>query len=73
MQKGFDNLVKLIFGLAAGVFVLAIVSSYFGYVIFIAILALAVALLGVFARRYALAQERIRDLNRDLDRARRRP
>ncbi len=73
MQKGFDNLLKLIFGLAAGVFVLALVSQYFGYVIFIVVIALLVAALAMLVRRNARSRERIRDLNRDLDRARRNP
>lgn len=70
-QKFFDNLTKAIFACAAGVLIIAACASYpvvFGLV---ALAALLIAAL-VWQRRQAVAaRDRARDLQRDLDRARR--
>ncbi len=63
---------KIIFALAAVVFLLAIVSSFFGYFVIIAIVAILVAGLGWMLRMRARDRQNLRDLRRDLDHARRR-
>ncbi len=73
MQKFFDNLVKIIFALAAVVFLLAITSMYFGYVLLAGVVAGLIAGVGLLLRARARDRERMRDLRRDLDRARRWP
>ena len=69
-QKLFDNIVKLIFGCAAGVFIIAAFASVpvvFGLV---AIAAVLTAVVMVQRRRTEELRNRNRDLQRDLDRAR---
>lgn len=67
----FEKVYKLFWALVAIVFIMAIVSQFFGYFVFIAILALLVAGFLVLMRRNAELRTRIRDQQRDLDRARR--
>ena len=69
-QKLFDNIVKFIFGCAAGVFIIAALASVpvvFGLIIVAAVL---VAVVVVMRRRTEDLRNRNRDLQRDLDRAR---
>ena len=71
-QKIFDNIIKLIFGCAAGVFIIAALASVpvvFGLV---AVAAVLVAMVLMQRRRAEELRNRNRDLQRDLDRARRR-
>lgn len=73
MQKFLDNLLKIIFAMAAVVFLLAITSMYFGYVLLAGIIAALIAGFGLLLRARTRDRQRIRDLQRDLDRARRWP
>ncbi|MFO0862973.1 MAG: hypothetical protein U0516_04640 [Candidatus Saccharibacteria bacterium] len=73
MQKFYDNLLKLIFAVIGLVFLLAIVSSYFGYILLVAFIAGLVVAVGLLVRARRNDRTRIRDLQRDLDRARRWP
>lgn len=73
MQKFYDNLLKLIFAVIGLVFLLAIVSSYFGYILLVAFIAGLVVAVGLLVRARRSDRTRIRDLQRDLDRARRWP
>lgn len=67
----FDRVYKLFWALVGVVFIMAIVSQFFGYFVFITILALAVAGVAVIMRRNRELRDRNRDLQRDIDRARR--
>jgi uncharacterized membrane protein YccC len=71
MQKFFDNLVKAIFGCAAGVFIIAACASYPVVFGLIAVVIVLVTLLVLQRRRTEDLRARNRDLQRDLDRARR--
>ncbi len=73
MQKFYDNLLKIIFAMAAVVFLLAITSTYFGYILLAGIIAGLIAAFGFLLRARTRDRQRIRDLQRDLDRARRWP
>lgn len=71
LQNMFDNIFKLIMGCAAGVFIIAALASVpvvFGLV---AITAVLVAVAIMMRRRNEELRNRNRDLQRDLDRARR--
>lgn len=70
-QKLFDNVLKLIFGCAAGVVIIAACASVpvvFGLV---AVAAILTAVVVMQRRRAEDLRNRNRDLQRDLDRARR--
>lgn len=71
MQKFFDNIIKIIFALAAVVFLLAITSMYFGYVLLAGFIAALIAAVALLIRARARDRERMRELRPDLDRARR--
>lgn len=58
MQKGFDNLFKIIIATVVGVGIVAIVSKFFGAIVLVAIIALLVAVIAWLLRRYnALKKE----------------
>lgn len=58
MQKGFDNLFKIIIATAVGVGIVAVVSKVFGAIVLVAIIALLVAVIVWQLRRYnALKKE----------------
>lgn len=72
LQNMFDNILKVIFGCAAGVFIIAAFASVpvvFGLVVVAAVL---VAVVVIQRRRAEDLRNRNRDLQRDLDRARNR-
>ncbi|MDQ5943789.1 MAG: hypothetical protein QG675_557 [Patescibacteria group bacterium] len=71
VQKFFDNLAKGIFALAAGVFIIAACASYPVVFGLIAVVVVLITLLVLQRRRAEDLRAQNRDLQRDLDRARR--
>ena len=71
VQKSFDYLMKTIFACAAGTFIIAACASYPVVFGLIAVVIVLITLLVLQRRRAEELRDRNRDLQRDLDRARR--